>query len=241
MRKVVLWVLVLVLIAGGAVAYAAPSQWGEYQGNPVVRLVVGDKPIEPDVPAIALDGRTLVPLRVVTEALGGSVAWDQDNFSVRVTPPAPPAPAPGFGGVLGPKDFRDTVNLALLTLLAKDREDWNLVIDNVTGIVLGAKTECLPRSGTVSISPFGASDTTWLAAALVHEATHVADFRSGLWAAPAATKEADIAEEEKALQAERRTLVKLGASAALLKLTDAAIQARLPATADYWTEGTGGP
>ncbi|MEW6546420.1 MAG: stalk domain-containing protein [Bacillota bacterium] len=47
-----------------------------YRGFPTVDLYVNGRPVEGDVPAIVIDGRTLVPLRVVAEALGQKVWWD---------------------------------------------------------------------------------------------------------------------------------------------------------------------
>ena len=38
-----------------------------------------------DVPATILNGRTLVPIRFVSEALGARVTWDQDTQEVTVT------------------------------------------------------------------------------------------------------------------------------------------------------------
>lgn len=58
-----------------------------------------------DVPAMAVDGRTLVPVRFVSEALDAQVEWLQDTQTVRITTssgagsgttevPATPAPTP---------------------------------------------------------------------------------------------------------------------------------------------------
>ena len=37
-----------------------------------------------DVPAMTMDGRTLVPLRFLGEALGGRVHWDGDRQTVEI-------------------------------------------------------------------------------------------------------------------------------------------------------------
>ena len=54
-----------------------------------------------DVPAMAIDGRTLVPVRFVSEALDAQVDWLQDTQTVRITtaecegyPTPSPAPTP---------------------------------------------------------------------------------------------------------------------------------------------------
>lgn len=56
-------------------------------------------PVEPFI--LADSGTTMVPLRVIAEALGRTVEWDSATSSVRISsPPAQPTPAnPVAGGV----------------------------------------------------------------------------------------------------------------------------------------------
>jgi copper amine oxidase-like protein len=70
--------------------------------GPQVRLAVGsrlafvnDQPVTLDVPPMVIGGRTLVPLRFVSEGLGAKVEWDAVNRIVRIVPgqPLPPPPA----------------------------------------------------------------------------------------------------------------------------------------------------
>lgn len=72
------WAVALVLAAGagGYALAAAVAPWGTYQGFPIVRLVVDGRVLTPDVPAVNLNGRTMVPLRAIAEALGVPVTWD---------------------------------------------------------------------------------------------------------------------------------------------------------------------
>ena len=48
---------------------------------------VNDEVIQLDVPSTILNGRTLVPLRFVSEALGASVQWDGSNRTIEITSP----------------------------------------------------------------------------------------------------------------------------------------------------------
>ena len=58
---------------------------GYYKSYPVVSLFVdGKEVISSDVPAFLMDGRVVVPLRLVGEALGANVEWDNANQSVIV-------------------------------------------------------------------------------------------------------------------------------------------------------------
>lgn len=81
MRRIAILAVVLSLV-GGAVAYASVN--GTYQGYPVVKVVVNGTELQPDVPAIVMDGRTLLPVRAVAEALGARVGWQQDSYTVTV-------------------------------------------------------------------------------------------------------------------------------------------------------------
>jgi hypothetical protein len=57
-----------------------------YKDYPVVRVFVdGAELVSQDVPAFQIDGRTMVPLRMVGEALGADVEWDASTQSVRIT------------------------------------------------------------------------------------------------------------------------------------------------------------
>lgn len=62
------------------------------RGNDTVKLTIGKSTaykngvsVELDVPAKVIDGRTLVPVRFVSEALGALVEWDTPNKSVNIT------------------------------------------------------------------------------------------------------------------------------------------------------------
>jgi foldase protein PrsA len=75
------------ILAAGIVAAAAGIAWAGYEsylGYQVVRVQVDGKPVESPVPAILMEGSTMVPLRAVTEALGATVTWDESASSVRI-------------------------------------------------------------------------------------------------------------------------------------------------------------
>lgn len=66
------------------------------KGSIVIKLTVNQKtayknnsPIQLDVPAKAVSGRTLVPLRFVSEALGASVKWDGKTQTITITSSQP--------------------------------------------------------------------------------------------------------------------------------------------------------
>ncbi|MGD0153705.1 MAG: copper amine oxidase N-terminal domain-containing protein [Thermacetogeniaceae bacterium] len=69
-----------ILLCLGSVAISAED---------AVKIVVNGKEIASDVPPQIVDGRTLVPLRTVAEALGSQVNWDSATRSVIVNQDAP--------------------------------------------------------------------------------------------------------------------------------------------------------
>ncbi len=72
----------VVLLAGG-IAFATGST---YIGYPVANVQVGGVPVTSDVPAIIVNGRTLVSLRFVAQALGATVTWDPSTLTAQVQP-----------------------------------------------------------------------------------------------------------------------------------------------------------
>ncbi|MEW9671073.1 copper amine oxidase N-terminal domain-containing protein [Ammoniphilus sp. 3BR4] len=57
---------------------------GMFKGFQIVNVVIGGNQVKGDVPAIVLDGRTMVPLRTVSESLGANVQWDAGSKTVKI-------------------------------------------------------------------------------------------------------------------------------------------------------------
>lgn len=71
------------------------------RGNTVIELVIGRRAVQVnnrvvalDVPAMIAGGRTLVPLRFVSEALGATVEWQEETRTVLISTGSPPAGQP---------------------------------------------------------------------------------------------------------------------------------------------------
>src|SRR5690606_11850507 len=47
-----------------------------------VRLIVNGKTVQPDVSPQIMEGRVMVPVRWIAEALGAEVKWDKENRAV---------------------------------------------------------------------------------------------------------------------------------------------------------------
>jgi hypothetical protein len=99
---------------GATVDYDASTQHiVALRGGQAVELTIGSRqarvnnlPALLDVPAFTIAGRTMVPLRFVSEALGAGVQWVDANRTILITsaaaafpvppPSPPPAPAPSY-------------------------------------------------------------------------------------------------------------------------------------------------
>ena len=58
-----------------------------------ITLEVDGQTVTTDVPPMIVDGRTMVPVRFVAEALGATVAWDAATRTVRIASATPVSPA----------------------------------------------------------------------------------------------------------------------------------------------------
>jgi hypothetical protein len=87
---------------GATVNYDARTQHiVALRGTQTVELTIGssqarvnDTPALLDVPALAVNGRTMVPLRFISEALGASVQWVEASRTILIGSPGAAAPPP---------------------------------------------------------------------------------------------------------------------------------------------------
>ena len=71
------------LIFFGAVFLVIALTTVGFAASPI-KLIVNGQEIKPDVPPQLINGRTIVPVRCVAEALGADVQWDEQQRIVRV-------------------------------------------------------------------------------------------------------------------------------------------------------------
>ena len=77
---------VIAIVGAASLAVAA-----DYAGYPAVRVLLGGAPLASDVPAIVVEGRTLLPVRALAEALGLQVTWDAATSTVSLASADPAA------------------------------------------------------------------------------------------------------------------------------------------------------
>lgn len=76
--------IVLLLSVGVVTCFVAVggSAWAQPASD--IAIVIDDQLVDSDVPPVIIDGRTLVPLRVISEHLGASVNWNHETKTVTV-------------------------------------------------------------------------------------------------------------------------------------------------------------
>jgi len=101
------------------------------RGNVLVVLRIGsriaqvnNRPLTLDVPAMIVGGRTLVPLRFISESLGAGVEWREGSRTVLITTGQPPAaqPSPAPPG-------QPTTIKGIVTAVAPEADPPRFVVD----------------------------------------------------------------------------------------------------------------
>jgi hypothetical protein len=180
-KKYVVLLVALAFFLGSLTGgWAIANEWQ------TVRLMVDDKELTSDPPAMIINDRTFVPLRVVSEALGASVDWNNGTVFIKTKTvdikeiKRPP--------IKGDQEFIDKINAALDLLEEKDFPHYVMVCQNTKGINKGQRA---PNDieGTVAKHWCGYTIIlntliddpkryvpTYLAGTLVHEGCHAVNY-----------------------------------------------------------------
>lgn len=82
MKRKVLYILLASFLLSGVAS--AASLWGNYNGNPIIRITVDGTPVNVyDVPAMLYNNRTMVPIYLLQQA-GIQYTWDEQNQTVDI-------------------------------------------------------------------------------------------------------------------------------------------------------------
>ena len=122
MRKkwLVLTGAVILTVALATVAFAAGP----------IKLIVNGQEIKPDVPPQIINGRTMVSIRWVAEALGADVQWDSKKQQVKVS--QPPDAWQGNSGLEFEQwiSVRNQVTRFLMAFDERNREEGQRLVSN---------------------------------------------------------------------------------------------------------------
>ena len=112
------------------------ASYGSYSGFPIVKIVVNGQEIRGDVPGVIVSGRTMVPVRFVSEALGADVTWDQATLKV---------------GITSKESVAGSVNHVILSAIHVTA-DWNLFTE-----MHGGWPAAIPNKDTLGVKFYEAA------------------------------------------------------------------------------------
>jgi hypothetical protein len=87
-KRLIVLTLVFSMVFGATVY--ADSLWGSYNGFPKAKVFVNDSEVtfkDGEVPALVIDGSTVLPIRKVAEKLQAIVQWDKDTMTANIYKP----------------------------------------------------------------------------------------------------------------------------------------------------------
>lgn len=117
--------VVVLFVFGLAVAGASEN----------IRLFVGGKEVYSDVPPQIINGRVMVPVRFVAEALGCTVTWIDMANAVSISKEGPQPPNKEHPLIVGPEHFSEVINESLSLIKEKDTDTYYWLIANIEKVV----------------------------------------------------------------------------------------------------------
>ncbi|MGB9834147.1 MAG: protease inhibitor I42 family protein [bacterium] len=86
-KRTAVIILLVAMIAGTALVEASTGNKQIEVAYRDISILVNGNQISSDVEPFIFDGRTFVPIRFISEALGKNVTWDQSKYEVRIADP----------------------------------------------------------------------------------------------------------------------------------------------------------
>lgn len=87
MKKKLIILIILFLVLGAVTVYGTNAINGYYKGNEIVNIKLDGQELDSSVPAVMLEGTTMVPLRAVGENLDVIVGWNGPERTVELIKP----------------------------------------------------------------------------------------------------------------------------------------------------------
>src|SRR5665647_34482 len=87
-KRLIILTLVFSMVFGATVY--ADTLWGSYNGFPKAKVFVNDSEVifkDGEVPAIVIDGSTVLPIRKVAEKLQAIVEWKPETMTANIYKP----------------------------------------------------------------------------------------------------------------------------------------------------------
>lgn len=87
LKRAVVIVLMLAVVAGTAFVEASTGNRQIEVAYRDISVLVNGQPVSSDQEPFVYEGRTFVPIRFISQALGKNVTWDQTKYEVRIADP----------------------------------------------------------------------------------------------------------------------------------------------------------
>lgn len=160
-----------------------------YADSDAIKLIVNGKQIQSDIAPQVIDGHTMVPIRVVGEALGAKVAWDQANNAVVINSTGgTPTDLPSVGGKPTNLPTQSQVQSSQSSPILGDwKGTYNVYTrQGLTGLKLTiTKVDGQNVEGTVNISPVASNPTlpygSFKVRGTFDDSTHVIQLKGTEW------------------------------------------------------------
>ncbi|MPN25982.1 hypothetical protein SDC9_173404 [bioreactor metagenome] len=168
-KKLLIEVLIIVVLSTSFVF--AGSVNGQYNGFPVVKVNVNGKALSLDVPGIAMQSKTLLPVRAVAENLNAIVIWNESTMTANLIQPEVDLlfvndveeNDDGTWNLINPfgyvdKGKQDYILLYYeITNISKQTSVFKVVVHDTDGKIIAEETDSakiVDQSGIYGILPF---------------------------------------------------------------------------------------
>ena len=85
MKKPLVIILTCLLILSSAIAVFSNN--GEYEGFSIINVIINGKKIKSDIPAVIFYGKTMMPVREVSDTMKSMVEWNSTTKTVSIIKP----------------------------------------------------------------------------------------------------------------------------------------------------------
>ncbi len=87
MKKKIILLISIALLFNIATVYAGTSIYGYFHSYSIVKVHVNGEKLDSEVPGFIIDNTTVLPMRIVAEALNAIIVWDDENSTANIIKP----------------------------------------------------------------------------------------------------------------------------------------------------------
>lgn len=83
-KRLVIMLTCLLILSSVVVAFSVN---GEYEGFSIINVIINGERIKSDIPAVLFYGKTMMPVREVSDSINSMVDWNSDTKTVNIIKP----------------------------------------------------------------------------------------------------------------------------------------------------------